>query len=340
MSNGHRFIQYDETKPLITETRQIAAYILNRFLKQDLSVGKYLKKGKLNFTWNGKNTSFRFDDLVDHIRSTRSLDHNAFGLPRLEHDWLDEQLGLGKPDAPIANVERTEFLKLTLATVFGEKFPYQPCIDREGVMFSTFQIAIQQNIIRLHQKLLDEAYLAPNLDGIWLNDVRMLINECVSIVDITLHQLYFMAQYKGIEKGWRFEPDKLAKKDGMRLSDKLCWIGKITGKPFDTAPEEVKKFKFLKSIRNHFNHFDPPCVAYTMEDLVHWLNFVPDVGRLLWKISERLGSQLSKNLIEIIFLPRVKFVPTDPSLSRIPQPPDVGYLSSIIPIINSLDPTS
>lgn len=84
-------------------------------------------------------------------------------------------------------------------------------------------------------------------------------------------------------------------------------------------------------VRNHFNHFDPPCIAYTVEDVVGWLNDVPRIGMLLWKIRAKLRSQLNPTIIEIITLPEVMFVPRNPTLPRVPQPRDVGYASTIWP---------
>ena len=51
--------------------------------------------------------------------------------------------------------------------------------------------------------------------------LRMLLNECVSIVDITLHQLYFKAEYGPKPAGWTFDPDRLGRRHGVRLKDKL-----------------------------------------------------------------------------------------------------------------------
>lgn len=156
----------------------------------------------------------------------------------------------------------------------------------------------------------------------------MLINECVSIVDITLHQIYFMAEYRGKEKGWTFDKAALGSRQGQRVADKLSWIGKITGNPLHEQ-DLIKNFKRIKDLRNHLNHFDPPCFAYTMEDVVGWLNRIPPIGKLLWRIREKCQAQLSRGIVEIIALPKIIFIPLDPTAPRIAQPSDVGYLSSV-----------
>ena len=136
---------------------------------------------------------------------------------------------------------------------------------------------------------------------------------------------------RALRKGWRFDREELGLRHGTRLKDKLAWIKTITGKPLDNAAQEVAAFDKLKHVRNHLNHFDPPCFAYHVDDLVGWLNLVPDIGRLLWKIRDKLDTQLSRGLVEIITLPMVTFVPLKPELPRKPHPEDAGYRSTLWP---------
>lgn len=181
----------------------------------------------------------------------------------------------------------------------------------------------------LHNRLIDNCRTVFDLDKMaWFHDLRMLLNECVAVVDITLHQLYFKAQYGPKPAGWRFDPDKLGIRHGVRLRDKFNWIGIITGRPLDNVRDEVQDLMVLKAIRNHWNHFDPPCVAFTIDDVVEWLNRVPSVGKLLWRIRKKIGASLSKDIVEIIALPLVEFVPKDLTAQRLPQGNDVGYRSS------------
>jgi hypothetical protein len=339
---SHKFIRYADEKFLTAEASRVAAYVLNHWLKQKLSVSKYRRMSPLDLAFTSSDgqsrpISLRFDHLVDHIRARRSLRAEEFGLPLLESEWLDYAMGMAKPDAPIANTDYTEFAKLALASPFGPAFPLQPCIDREGAMYASFQVPIQQNITALHERLVANSHQAASLDNAWRNDLRMLINESVSLIDITLHQLYFMAQYRGQEQGWRFEPEKLGPRHGQRLKDKLAWVGQITGRHLDDAAEELSGFHRLRVVRNHFNHFDPPCVAYTVEDVIGWLNDVPRVGRLAWKIREKAGAQISTQLIEVIALPRTEFVARFPELPRVAQPRDVGYGSVVWPDATAAD---
>lgn len=332
-SSRHRFLQFSPVKPLVQEVNQLAAYILNRDTGEKRSVSFYRKHNRLTLNWEAEGkrhqTTFRFSDLVEDIRSTRTIDSAKFGLRPLLSEWLDASVGISKPDAPIVAVDGSHFLEFCVGLPFGDSFPLTPAIDREGVAFSSLQLQVQTNIVRSFKMLVDGDESPVDMDGNWLWDFRALLNECVSVVDMTLHQLYFMAQCRGQERGWTFEPAKLGDRHGRRLRDKLRWIGLITGQPLDDAEEEVKDFVALKDLRNHLNHFDPPCFAYTMEDLVGWLNKVPSVGRLLWRIREKLNTQLSPGVVQLILLPTVVFVPRDPLAPRVPQGPRVGYRSSI-----------
>ncbi len=156
----------------------------------------------------------------------------------------------------------------------------------------------------------------------------MLLNDCISIVDVTLHQLYFRAQYAP-KAHWTFDAEALGNRTGVRITDKFKWIGKITGKGFDNASAELTSFKLLKNVRNHFNHFDPPCVVISIDDAVEWLNLVPAIGRLVWKIRSKLDSQLNRDLVEIILLREVRVNPYIKSTDRIQQEKDVGYRSCV-----------
>jgi hypothetical protein len=130
---------------------------------------------------------------------------------------------------------------------------------------------------------------------------------------------------------WKFETRWLKNRRGIGIMAKFRWIEQITGQELGDADKETDHFKFLKNIRNHFNHFYPPCVVFAVEDVCEWLNRVPAVGRLLWKVRERMDEPASKGIVEIITLLLVEFVPRDPRAPRVKQGDDVGYTSSCWP---------
>jgi len=71
----------------------------------------------------------------------------------------------------------------------------------------------------------------------------------------------------------------------------------------DDAQDESASLTVIKDVRNHWNHFDPRCHAFSIEDVVEWLNKVSDIGRLQWKIRRKMGAFLSRGIVERITLP-------------------------------------
>lgn len=331
LDRNHRFLAFADVKPLISETNRLAAYIINIIIDKNYSKSKLRKIKDIYLNWEIKEhkyeTLLTLERLSEHMRSRRCLDESALDLPKIECDWLDRFPGIAKADAPIVSLDGKQYAPLSLPMSLGNRFPLAPCIDREGVAYRTLQTPILLNIYRLYYKLIENSHLAVTFNFSWLNDLRMLLNECVTAVDVTLHQLYFMAQYGDKPSAFKFDEGLLGPRHVRRLSDKFRWIGVITGKPLDNAQDEIVSFSILKDLRNHLSHFDPPCFAYTMEDAVSWLNRVSDVGRLLWRIREKLRAQISDPIIRIILLPQVEFRPRSMG-TRVPQPPNVGYGST------------
>jgi hypothetical protein len=334
---SHKFIQRLPAKPLIAEVNRIVADIFNYYGNQNLSVNRYKKQKYLEVNWlddkkQNHQANVRFDDIASYVQNHRTFDADVFGLPNISANWLDGSIALAKPDGPILASDGTRHLHFKTPLPFGKDFPVSPSLDREGVVFSLFQNAIQQNIVRLHSRVIDECDKAFELNDLsWLHDLRMLLNDCVTIVDITLHQLYLIAKYGPRPAGWFFDEERLGRRHSIKLMDKFKWIGRITGKPLDDAENEKRTFQFIKNIRNHLNHFDPPCFAFTMEDIAKWLNRIPDIGRLLRKIRLKLDVPLTSGIVKIITLPLVEFVPQNPAAPRLPQANDVGYASCIWP---------
>ncbi len=329
----HRFIQRTKARPLASEVTKLAVCILNHYSRRSLTANRYRKMGpfELNDRNSGKPPAgpFRFEDFVSHIRDNRTFDHMLFDLPPLHSVWLDA-VPVFSINSPIYVTDVQGPLPL-VSLPFGETFPVKPSIDREGVAFGTFQTALQENIVRLFHQLIDTSHLALEVSGLdWFHGLRLIINDCVTIVDITLHQLYYKAQYVP-KANWRFDPVALRKQNSMRMMDKFKWIGKITGRGLDDAVEEKKRFKLLKNIRNHMNHFDPPCFAFTLKDAEEWLSHVPYIGRLLWKMRMKMDEPPTKGIVEMMTLPVVAFVPRNGSNPPLPQGQDVGYGSTTWP---------
>jgi hypothetical protein len=322
----HNYLIYGSEKPLTSKASKIAAYILNRYCGATRSVTQYRKAGKLMVSHKQSpgEWKLRFDDILGHIIETRSFNAKTFRFPPLYCNWLD----LEEVRHTIPRVkDETGTLRFQMPMPL-QSFPLTPTLDCEGMIFLSFQSPIQRNILRLHRILVEKSHRMMGGQALeWVNDMRMLLNDCISLVDVTLHQLYFAAEYK-LKSHWRFDAEKLGQRHGIRINDKFHWIGLITGSPLDNAKSEIDSFNILRGIRNHLNHFDPPCVVLSVDDAADWLNRVPMIGDLLWKIREKLEAHLTPELVEILLLPIVKVNPRDPRMPRHKQANDAGYKSS------------
>jgi len=219
---------------------------------------------------------------------------------------------------------------LAMQVPIADTFPLRPSLDREGFAYASFQYPLQRNVIRMLETLVSSSHLIVDAHPDWINWFRAFVGDCVSLVDITLHQAYFRAKFGG-DKTWRFNEAALGRRSRVRLADKLKWIGLITGRPLDDARDEVRAFHKLRKMRNHLNHFDPPCLVLSIDDIADYLSLVPAIGVLLWKIRAKLKAQLTGSLVSMILAPRVLPNPVDMSRLRPTQVATAGYRSSVWP---------
>jgi hypothetical protein len=91
----------------------------------------------------------------------------------------------------------------------------------------------------------------------------------------------------------------------MRMHDKLRLINTITNKPLNLSKEENEALNKLRKLRNHIIHFNPPMFAVVLEDVAYFLNLVPKIGTIIWKIREAIDHPLNTGLIKLILLPKV-----------------------------------
>jgi hypothetical protein len=251
------------------------------------------------------------------------FNYESFNLFDPRCDWLDAQSHFATqshytdPDGESASFK--------YPTALGDSFPLIPALDREGQIFRSFQAHIEDHILTLHKSLVEKSNESHTLS--WFQDLRSYASECVSMIDAMLHQLYFKAEYSPLP-GWKFERDALGNRHGRRLSDKLGWVYRITGNDLN-AKEELEVFDRIKALRNHLQHFDPPCLCFTLEiDVVGWLNAMPSVAMLAWKIRRCLRSPLSVRLIRMLLTPPVEFVPEYPDNLRSALGKGMGYAST------------
>jgi hypothetical protein len=330
-SSPHQFLRFDKTPPDKLLVRRILAYMIGKWVGKDITVTQMLKARDLKLRASHGSDSIPIDirALLETITSNRNCDMESLGVEKPGELWLD-----GGP----MHIKRNfcmlpghdETVTLAMQVPIADTFPLRPSLDREGFGYASFQYPLQHNVIQMLENLVFGSHLAVDAHPDWVNWFRALVSDCVSLVDITLHQAYFRAKFGGDET-WKFDETALGPRSGVRLKDKLKWIGLITGQSLDNARDEVQAFHKLRKMRNHLNHFDPPCLILSIDDIAEYLNLVPAIGMLLWKIRIKLKAQLTSSLVSMILAPRVLPNQVDPSRPRPDQAATVGYRSSVWP---------
>ncbi len=333
----HAFLRYAAPKRGRRVVRDLAFQLMNQLFGENFTRTKWLKikpsrvrcfersrDGSDNKEW--WSNPFTLSDLENHLDAGQ-FDPKAFNVFDPSSDWLDDGIDFAH-DVHVCD-PNGDVLKVQLPLNLGPTFPLLPALDREGWMVSSFQRLSHARIFRLHQDIVKGS--AGFLDLRWLEDLRALICECVSLIDMLLHQLYLKAEFDPLT-GWKFDRAKLGERQGRRLHDKLAWVGAITGRPLDDARDELAALDLLRTVRNHVQHFDPPSFACTLEgDAVRWLNATSPIARLAWKIRTRIGAPLTKELIALVLLPEVTFAPKYPSFPRAPIQETGGYATTCWP---------
>ncbi|HEX6981306.1 MAG TPA: hypothetical protein VF181_00960 [Balneolaceae bacterium] len=308
-SEPKQYLKYSKRKGNERIIRTTTARVLNSYLRKNLSINKFKKVSPFTVTYTPKDGADKivskpisFTDVEKHLTLNNGFDHNSFQLPEIKCPWLDGTTEVALHQHLVGNGGGA--VKINLPLTLGGNFPINPTLDREGALFNSFQDAIAKRIISLHNRIVENSQYFQSAD--WLFDLLTLISNCISIVDITLNHLYIKAEFDPL-KDWNFNEKKLGKRYGRRMTDKFKWVYQITGNHLDNFAREKKSFKVLKNIRNHTQHFDPPCFGFTLEEVANWLNMVNDIGSLLLKIRDAIQSPYNKHIIGILLLPNVSF---------------------------------
>lgn len=302
-----QYMKYRATKIGSPVIRHVAQIILNSYIKKDLSITQ-LKKLQPFSIWyedskkKWESSKIALNNIEKHLIEHGKFDPNAFGLAELKCGWLDGDVDISLPQHIVG--EDGYPIRFKLSLPLGPNFPICPELDREGVLYNSFQKSLSERIIKLHNRIVNHSSEFKEHD--WLYDVIALISGCVSIVDITLNQLYLKAEYDPLPN-WTYDKNILGERYNRRMNDKFQWVKLITGNCLSDINTEMKSFTTLKNIRNHTQHFDPPCFGFTLEDVVGWLNMVRDIGVLLLKIRKALGSPINNRIIDLLLIPKVEF---------------------------------
>lgn len=333
MQNQHKFILLSD-KPRIGMISESSFLVTNYYLKDHKMSRNKWKKHKGQYVIhstkpNGdKYTSKNINYLIlsSFIRKNLKFHHSYFNLPIMECFWLDHSLEI-KMDNHITDKTGTlGLLDGVPEQQYGKDYPIKPNIKREGIIYTTFQPQLIRRIINKRISLIENSHLALTDD--WVFDLRAIINDTISLLEITLNQFYIKAEFDPLSK-WVFDKEKLGEKHGQRLKDKFNWIYKITGNNLNIESER-DSLSSLKNLRNHLMHFDPPSLVITIEEATIWLNQIIDIGLILIKIRRAINVEISFDLVNFILQGEAVFNPKPTTRKRKPlsETPESDYLSS------------
>lgn len=322
-------LRYSSKSLDIKLCREIAVELLNHLTNSKFTRKMWGDRKTFKISWTDKekqnhSVSTTFKYIVDYLFNNRCWPKQNF--PPMPVSWIDSSVVMTMNFHAPANEDPNKALTFALPSSIGGSFPVIPKINREGAAFSSMQLHLQDLLLTGRKKVVVKSSQCFGLDNDWLGDLISFLNLSVSTVETTLHQIYYKAKYEGDALGWRFDEEKIGSTIG-RTKDKINWVSQITGKPLGNMAREVNAFKTVKRVRNHFSHFDPPVMAYSIEDIAQWLNTTKNIAQLLWNIRRRIGVPLSLPLIEMLLCPDVEWVPRDPSKRRVPASKSDGYAS-------------
>jgi len=330
---GHMYITLSD-KPKTGINTEVCFSIIRHYFIDKKSRKKWYKdKNLYNINWqdnNGNKKSSKpinYLNIAEYLREKGFFNPKDFDLPDFECHWLDKSVDVSinfhKFDA--STKEALTMADGTPSQQFGDKYPIKPRLDREGHFFTTFQPQLLKRIIRNRTALIENSNNALHYD--WVLDLRTLINDTISLLEITLNQIYIKAQFDPLP-GWTFDTNKIGDKHGRRLVDKLKWIRQISGHNLNIESER-DSLDSLRELRNHFNHFDPPSLVITLEEATEWLNQIIDIGLILFKIRKTMNLQTSTPLINFLLQKEAIFNPEPAFVERTTLDSEKnGYLSS------------
>lgn len=333
----HKFLAYKAAAPTRIAT-ELAEQLANYYAKAEYSRTQWKRQPTRTCRWERISKSptgdgslvateheskpFNMEMIRKHLLDARAFRQEDFALPSPESEWLDHMIDMSIPFHITDNAGDT--VKMRVLTQLGPAFPLAPILDREGAAYTSFQTILVQTMIDTRNWLVEHSQEFHTLT--WLEKLRILVGESVSLVENTLHQFFYKAKYAPLP-GWSFDEQALPPRVGQRIMDKLKWVRAITGRSFEDR-DGTAALRRVKTIRNHLQHFDPPVFAYTLEDVVGWLNDVSRIAQLVWRIRRALDALPSNTLITMLLCPEVEFRPARPEARRSRQAADCGYASS------------
>jgi hypothetical protein len=332
---NHKYIQFSDGPPK-GSISQASAILTRYYLNERKQSLKEWKKDKrlYRMSWTKPKSNLQIQSKgISYLLFSKILKENGsfisgqFDLPEMECFWMDCSIDYNNNSHYFKGSDKAvSIVDGTPQQQFGESYPIKPKLDREGHIFTTFQPQLLDRIIRERRLLIENSH--EFLTAEWVFDLRNLINDTISLLDITLNQLYIKAEYSP-EPGWSFDKEKMGEKYSRRLKDKLSWVRQITGRPLEIE-SEFASLETLRKVRNHLNHFDPPTLVVTLDEATKWLNDVLSVGHILIKIRETLQVPVCSELLNLILQKEAVINPEKAFKERLPLiEGEAGYTTSI-----------
>lgn len=300
---NHNYLEYSKkelaVKPGIVN--DLSAEILNYFSDSNKSKKewRYVVKG-----FEGRNENnevifkILFSRLREHLLNGDEINETIFPFEifkkRLRTKWLDNDSSFYQ------NVSIPGTYKIE--NQYGTNYPIKQLkLNHPGRVITSMISILTLNIKDQHCKLVNSSNEIMTAN--WILDFRRIVIDIVSLFDITLNALHFKAQYYPSDN-WIFDEDKFGRRFNIRFTDKFKWVNQIVNQDF-SEPELVSKFMKLKELRNHLSHFDPCHFVYDIYSIAYFMNLIPQMGELLYKIRKAIKALPSSELIELIVLKKI-----------------------------------
>ena len=269
-----------------------------RWKKKGASIRKYKLTNQQEIKVS---KSIGFDIVNAEIEKTNSFNPRKFDLFPLECYWLDNSLILTKSIA----TRNAPFIEIGTGHIYGTKNPVTIRLDTNGIAATSFMNHLLRYVIEQRNYLISNSQHLLELH--WHLQLRNLICDAVSLVDMTFNRLHYEAE-NNPKASWTVSPD-IGGRSGVRILDKIQWVYKCTGQSLPTISEEKEALTRLKNLRNQLMHFDPPYFILLFNELAQYLNDVVKLGCLIYKIRKTIGAEISEALVDFMLQKDVEFVP-------------------------------
>jgi hypothetical protein len=305
---NHKFLEFGVAKPKMTTF--VALNLIKQYLPNEKKNLTQWKKENGNWTINNPELNkvshpISYLIIAKEIRESGYFDYQKYNLSWLHQCWLDHSNNHTLGSHIITNEKKSTitFYDGDFEKNFHNKFPLKPTLCREGILVANFFEPLLDRIIKQRIELVETSNQIFTLE--WLFKLKNLINDTISSIDILLNAVYIKAQYDPLPN-WTFDEIKMGRRHSIKLKEKFKWVFKLTGNYLDIS-QESNSLNYLKGIRNHLNHFDPPCFAVTLEEIASWLNMIIDIGMIILKVRQKLYINGSNLIYNFLLQPLVQF---------------------------------